>query len=175
MPAAEMAPAADVEALYTDHHHWLRAWLRRRLGCGQHAADLTQDTFLRVLTLRDRLPALQEPRAYLLTTARHLLVDQARRNALERMWHEECAARAELGGHYPAPELAVAALRTLEQLSRALEQAAPRARDAFVRHYLEGETHAQIAAQLGVSDRMVRKYLAQVLVQCVPAAATLHA
>lgn len=175
MPAAEIAPAADVAALYTDHHHWLRDWLRRRLGCGQHAADLTQDTFVRVLALRDRLPALQEPRAYLLTTARHLLVDHARRAALERVWHEEHQARAELGGHYPAPEMAVAALRTLDQLSRALDGVAPKARDAFVLHYLEGETHAHIAAQLGVSDRMVRKYLTQVLLQCAQAAPTMHA
>ncbi|RYF84079.1 MAG: sigma-70 family RNA polymerase sigma factor [Comamonadaceae bacterium] len=167
MSAAEIAPVATVEALYIDHHQWLRGWLRGRLGCAHNAADLTQDTFVRVLALRDTLPALKEPRAYLLTTARHLMVDRARRDALERAWHDEWAARAALDGHYPPPELAVSALRTLALLSRALDAVSDKARDAFVWHYLDGQTHAHIAAQLGVSDRMVRKYLAQVLLQCV--------
>lgn len=166
MPAAEIAPAADVEALYTEHHPWLRSWLRRQLGCAHNAADLAQDTFVRVLALRDALPALQEPRAYLLTTARHLLVDRARREALERAWQAEWATRAALGGHYPAPDMAVMALRTLEQLSRALAASPAKAGEAFMRHYLDGQTHAHIARQLGVSDRMVRKYLAKVLLQC---------
>lgn len=170
MSAAEIAPAASVEALYTDHHPWLRTWLRRRLGCAQNAADLAQDTFVRVLALHGALPVLQEPRAYLVTTARHLMVDRARRDALERAWHDEWAARAALDGHYPPPELAVSALRTLAQLARALDAAPGKARDAFLWHYLDGQTHAHIAARLGVSDRMVRKYLAQVLLQCAATA-----
>jgi len=169
MSAAELARAADVGALYLDHHRWLIGWLRRRVGCSQHAADLTQDTFVRVLALRDALPALQAPRAYLATTARRLLVDCARRQAIEQAWNDECAARAELAGAYPSPEASLIALRTLEALSRALEGVAEKAREAFVLHYLEGLTHADVAARLGVSDRMVRKYLAQVLVRCAPA------
>lgn len=171
MSAAQLAPAADVGALYVDHHRWLRNWLRRRVGCTHHAADLVQDTFVRVLALCDALPALQAPRAYLATTARHLLIDRARREAIEQVWREEYAARAETAGAYPAPEAALAAIRTLEALSRALDSVADKPRDAFVLHYLDGLTHAEAAARLGVSDRMVRKYLAQVLVRCAAPAA----
>ncbi|MGK9563787.1 sigma factor, partial [Salmonella enterica subsp. enterica] len=35
--------------LYRDHRSWLESWLRRRLGNAWDAADLSQDTFVRVL------------------------------------------------------------------------------------------------------------------------------
>ena len=40
-------------ALYAEHHRWLLGWLRQRLGCLHDAADLAQDTFIRVLTARN--------------------------------------------------------------------------------------------------------------------------
>ncbi|VFR44871.1 hypothetical protein BER2_4156 [plant metagenome] len=40
-PAAPCMPVRQqIENLYTDHHGWLLAWLRRRVGCGHRAADL---------------------------------------------------------------------------------------------------------------------------------------
>lgn len=30
----------DPHTLYSHHHGWLRAWLQRRLGCRDEAADL---------------------------------------------------------------------------------------------------------------------------------------
>ena len=48
----------------------------------------------------------------------------------------------------------------------ALEGLSPRARQAFLLHYLDGEPQAVIATQLGVSTRMVHKYLVQALLHC---------
>jgi len=166
-PAAPLACAQDIGLLYRDHHGWLRGWLHRRLGCAHRAADVAQDTFVRLLAARDALPLLREPRAYLRTTAQRLLVDHARRQAVEEAWRAEVALLAEHGElHYPAPETALAALRALRELSEVLDRVAAKARAAFLLHYLDGLTHEAVAAELGVSGRMVRKYLAQVLVQC---------
>ena len=52
MSSADLAHAAALHTLYSDHHHWLTGWLRRRLGCPQNAADLAQDTFVKVLVSR---------------------------------------------------------------------------------------------------------------------------
>ncbi|WZB75780.1 sigma factor [Achromobacter insuavis] len=49
MTAANL-PTSILKTLYAEHHGWLRSWLRRKLGCPEQAADLAQDTFLRVLT-----------------------------------------------------------------------------------------------------------------------------
>ncbi|WP_313062038.1 sigma factor, partial [Pseudomonas rhodesiae] len=39
----------QLHLLYRDHHGWLQGWLRKRLGDREHAADVAQDTFLRLL------------------------------------------------------------------------------------------------------------------------------
>lgn len=46
---ASAPPSPDIALLYSDHHGWLVGWLRRRLGNPCDAADLDQDTFVRVL------------------------------------------------------------------------------------------------------------------------------
>ncbi len=58
-------------AMYREHHGWLHGWLRRKLGCSQHAADLAHDAFIRVLMLAEP-QHIQEPRAFLATTAGRL-------------------------------------------------------------------------------------------------------
>ncbi|MFP3498994.1 sigma factor, partial [Pseudomonas sp. SIMBA_059] len=83
-----------VHTLYEDHHSWLCGWLRSKLGCMEHAADLAQDTFIRVLTLR-KAAELQQPRAYLSSVARSLMIDMFRRRAVEQAYLETLAARPE--------------------------------------------------------------------------------
>ena len=84
-------PAVDVvHNLYASHHGWLRNWLRKRLGNTFDAADLAQDTFIRIIEARRKPGAqeltLHEPRAYLTTVARHVLCNHHRRQSLERAW-----------------------------------------------------------------------------------------
>jgi RNA polymerase sigma-70 factor (ECF subfamily) len=72
-----------VQTLYSDHHGWLRGWLRGKLGNASDAADLAQDVFVRVLARRQPMQA-REPRAYLSTIARGLVIDHWRRRELEQ-------------------------------------------------------------------------------------------
>lgn len=165
MSAAELQLQDEVHALYSEHHGWLYGWLRRKLGCPHRAADVAQNTFMRVLATRDALCGVAQPRAWLSTTAKRLIIDEARRERLEQAYLAELAALAQDGDAYPSPEQVLIALQALEQLSAVLEAVSPKARTAFVRHYLDGETLVAVAAELGVSVKMVQKYLAQVLLQ----------
>ncbi len=155
-----------IGSLYSDHHGWLYGWLRKKLGCSQNAADVAQDTFLRILTSRDALLAMREPRAYLATTARRLIIDQARRRQLEQAYLAELALMAEQLEGFPSPEQTLAALQALDQISAALEGLAEKPRSAFLLHYLDGQKHAEIADRLGVSTRTVRSYLVTALMHC---------
>lgn len=166
MSVSESALRQQVETLFCDHHGWLLGWLRRRLGCAQHAADVAQDTFVRIIASRDALLGICEPRAYLATTARRLLVDRSRRQAIEQAYLAELALVAEQAPVHPSPDEILMAVQALDQIGAALDGLAPRVREAFLRHYLDEQTHAAIAAELGVSSRMVRKYLAQALLHC---------
>ena len=85
--------SADVQVLHTlyrDHHSWLQGWLRRRLGNGCDAADLAQDTFVRLLHAGNAAN-IREPRDYLATVARGLMVDFLRRRSLEQAYLEALA------------------------------------------------------------------------------------
>lgn len=166
MAAGELVFHNEVHALYSDHHGWLYGWLRRKLGCPHRAADVAQNTFMRVLSARDALCGVEQPRAWLTTTATRLIVDEERRRHIEQAYLAELALWAQDGDGYPSPEQTLVALQALEQLSAVLQAVSTNARLAFVRHYLDGETHATVAAELGVSTKMVQKYLAQVLLQC---------
>ena len=46
-----------MHSLYQNHHPWLESLLRKRLGNRDDAADLAQDTFVRLL----RSPLPQHP------------------------------------------------------------------------------------------------------------------
>lgn len=70
--------------LYTRHHGWLFQFLRRKLGDAEQAADLAQDTFIRLLNTGQRAE-IREPRAYLSTIARGLVADMFRRRAWSRL------------------------------------------------------------------------------------------
>jgi RNA polymerase sigma factor (sigma-70 family) len=164
--AADLSLREAVQTLYSHHHGWLYGWLRRKLGCPHQAADVAHDTFERVLAAREALCGVQQPRAWLTTTATRLIIDEARRERLRQAYLAELSLHLQAGEGYPSPEQTLVALQALEQLSAVLEAVSPKARTAFVRHYLDGEAVATVAAELGVSTRMVGKYLAQVLVRC---------
>lgn len=163
-------PSDSITELYQNHHDWLYGWLRKKLGCADNAADIAHDTFMRIITSRNALLgsdlSINEPRAYLTTTAKRLLVDRARRKLLEETYLAEMAFAAETVPGYPSPEEILVALQALEQISLALERVSTKAREAFLMHYLEGQTHVAIASHLGVSTKMVQKYLIQSLLQC---------
>ena len=49
----------QLHQLYSAHHGWLTAWLRRRLGCSHNAADFAQDTFMRLLVAESGMTAAE--------------------------------------------------------------------------------------------------------------------
>lgn len=163
--AASPASALAVQALYEDHHRWLVALLRRQLNCPHGAADMAQDAFVRVLLRPDVLPDLREPRAYLTTIARGLLHDHWRRRTLEQAWLDTLAALPEELAL--SPEDAFAIRQTLQQLDDLLSRLAPKAREVFVLSQLQGLGYAQIAQQVGVSERTVKRYMAQGFELCL--------
>ena len=166
MRANESSLQQRVATLYTDHHGWLQAWLRRKLGDAHHAADMAHDTFVRIMASRDVLLGIQEPRAYLVTTARRLLVDRSRRQLIEQAYVAELTSLAQTLPGYPSPDEILMAVQALEQISTALDTLPAKVREAFLRHYLQEQSQADIAIAQGVSKRMVQKYLVQALLHC---------
>ncbi|NWC96322.1 MULTISPECIES: sigma-70 family RNA polymerase sigma factor [unclassified Pseudomonas] len=167
MSASDLPLNQAVHRLYAEHHGWLFGWLRKKLGCPQNAADLSHDTFVRILASRDALGGMREPRAFLTTTARHLIIDRARRRQIEDAYLRELALTVDLlESCQQSPEQILLTLEALEQIAFVLDGLALNARQAFLMHFLEGLRQSEIASRLEISERMVRKHLMNALVHC---------
>ncbi|MDF3160679.1 sigma-70 family RNA polymerase sigma factor [Pseudomonas proteolytica] len=158
-----MSGRHPIEHLYVQHHCWLRGWLNLRLNNAADAADLAQDTFVRVLQRR-HAQALLEPRAYLRTIARGLVVDLWRRRDVERAWLETLAHLPE--AEVPSPETSALAIESLIAIDQILDELPQRAREAFLLAQLEGMTCPRIAERLGVSLSTVERDIAMALRNC---------
>ena len=186
------------QALYQEHSGWLNSWLCRTLRCPDNASDLAQDTFVRILSLDSDsaknsvvnkhtstpselsttkplntsakdIFSLKEPRAWLLTIAKRLLIDKSRRYKLEQAYLAELTLSVEsndLQFSAPSAEQLLIALQTLELITQTLETLADKPKKAFLLRHIDGLTHVDIAKKLNVSPPMVRKYLVQSLVAC---------
>ncbi|TFL15419.1 sigma-70 family RNA polymerase sigma factor [Pusillimonas caeni] len=157
--------ASSIEALYGDHHGWLKGWLRRRVGNASDAADLAHDTFVRVL---GRQPvALREPRAYLATIANGLVVSHWRRQALEQAWLDALACQPEPMA--PSPEERSLILETLEEIARLIEGLPARVREVFLLSQIDGLTYPQISEEMGITVNVVQKAMARAMAHCYKA------
>lgn len=164
MPAAtHSALHREIATLYTDHHSWLQGWLRKKLGNAFDAADLAQDTFTRLLTASASGP-LHEPRAYLTTVARNLIINHVRRRAIEQAYLDALALLPEPVA--PPPEVRLMLLETLVEIDRRLDGLPAAAKQAFLLAQLEGMGHADIAVELGISVSTVKRHLAKAAMRC---------
>ncbi|MDR7048442.1 RNA polymerase sigma-70 factor (ECF subfamily) [Duganella sp. 3397] len=156
----------SVESLYREHRPWLTAWLRARLGhCSDRAADFAQDTFVRILQSGACVAEVTQPRSYLATIARGLMIDHFRRHDIEQAYLAELALVPP--PLQPSLEERAILLETLLTIDRLLADLGPKVRQAFLLAQVEGLDQATIAAQLGVSVSSVKKYMQQAVVQCL--------
>jgi RNA polymerase sigma factor (sigma-70 family) len=135
----------------------LQRFLGRRLARSVDAEDLAQEVYLRLLRVED-LGAIAEPQAYLYRVARNL-ASEWRARARERHPHvqEELDELVEL----TTPETLLGEMADERALSGALRPLPAVIRAVIYLKLRDGKTHEEIAAHLGVSTRMVRKYLTE--------------
>jgi len=164
IPSLPVAEAAVAATLFTEHHPWLLDRLRKRLRNAPEAEDVSAETFLRVLVY-GRLRAIDEPRAYLTTVAKNILAQLWRRRDLEQAWIASAALAPE--AHALSPEERAVLLETLDRIACAIEDLPVKARTAFLLSQLDGLTYAEIAQQIGMSERMVRRYMADGMRCCM--------
>ena len=150
--------------LYGTHHGWLLGLLRRRLNDRWDAADLAHDTFIRLLSRPPTETDHARQRSYLATIARGLCIDHWRRRQLEKAWLDSLALRPE--STQPSPEQRAIIVETLYEVDAMLARLPSKVREAFLLAQLHGMPYKAIGEQLGVGERMVKKYMAQALLHC---------
>ena len=152
---------------FTRSYGWLSACVHRLVGCRNDAEDLASSAFVELAEI-EAYERIRQPRALLTTIARRLTFEFWRRRDLERHYLDALARQPEY--HESSPEELSLAVEELVRIDAALRRLSARAREAFLLSQYEGLGYAEIATRLGVSVSMVRKYVAQALDACWPAA-----
>jgi RNA polymerase sigma-70 factor (ECF subfamily) len=157
-----------VEAAYDAHQRELFSYALRGTKDAETAADLVQETFVRLVAeLRTgRQPAQVRPWLYRVLT--NLMISRGRHVSVVERWRRSLRRSEETA---PAPERAAVADETRRSLERAVAQLAPDARVAVLLA-ARGFTGPEIAEQLGRSQAATRTLLCRARMQV---RASLHA
>ena len=161
-------PVDSVAELYSEYHSWLKGWLRGKLRCPDQAADLAHDTFVRLLTSAAHVHGkfdFREPRAFLTTVAKRLLIDHYRRRSLEQAWMETLALLPE--PMMPAPEERLIILEALHRVDVMLDGLPAAVRSTFLLVQIEGLKYAEVAERLAISERTIKRHMVRALEQCI--------
>jgi len=156
----------DVSALiasFRDNYRDLLRFLTRRTADAERAADLAQDTYLKLAALGPDSGGIHNPRAYVYRVAGNLAIDTLRRDG--RIANDRALLEAAdvVPDPTPSQETSAIARQRLRLLEAALDELPPKPRLALLLNRVERRTFAEIARRLGVSESMVAKYIAQAL------------
>lgn len=162
--AMSVSSSSSMHQLYLAHNSWLKGWLRARLGNASDAADLAQDTFVRVLAARN-VPDIREPRTYLSAIARGLMIDRFRRRAVEQAYLETLALLPE--PQAPSLETRLLVIETLTAMDAMLDGLGARTRAIFLAVQLEGLTYGAAGVRHGVSVTTVKKHVIRAMTHCM--------
>jgi RNA polymerase sigma-70 factor (ECF subfamily) len=144
------------------HEAPLVRYLTRTWHARDEIHDLRQETYLRVY----EAAAKERPRsakAFLFTTARHLLVDRMRRRrvvSFEPGWDlDELNVLVD----EISPERCAGADEELRALAKAFNHLPPRCRQVVWMRRVEDQSQKEVAARLGIGEAMVEKHIAKAM------------
>lgn len=145
----------------------LLAYLRRRLGDRESAADLTQEALLRMLKYRDA-PEIEDRRAMLFRIAHNLVLEYRRARYRHHVaQHVSLDDAGPLRMSQSQVEAIADAQQTLDRLlTHTIAELPPKCRLAFMLNRFDELTYPQVAARMHISVKMVEKHITRALAAC---------
>lgn len=147
---------AVVADIYRDHAAVLRRFVGRAAIDPARAEDVVQEVILRVWR---QAPEVQSMRAYLLQTARNMLIDMHRaasRRVTEVAADRDDDSRARLDPRTPNPEIEIDRALDTILVEEALGRLQPDHRAVVVALYYQRLSTAEAAARLGIPAGTVK-------------------
>ncbi|WP_083930853.1 RNA polymerase sigma factor [Solimonas variicoloris] len=162
-PLDAKARSEMVRRLFQEHNRALIGFLIARLQSEAEAHDVAQEAYVRLLQL-EQASAVSFLRAHLFTIAGNLAIDRLRqRRVRERNspqdFFEDLLTR-------PGPDRTAIAQQEMGIIKQALRELPEKCRRAFMLHVFAGHSVQEIAAQMNLTDRMIRHYVARAMATC---------
>jgi RNA polymerase sigma factor (sigma-70 family) len=160
--------AAAVSILFREHNRMLVGYLTARLRSEQEAKEVAQEAYTRLLELQvPGTPSLL--RAYLFKTATNLAIDRLRRRKVQHRSEEQPELFEDLSatrGELNDPAKLLLAREQADQLLGYLQELPIKCQHVITLHRLEGLPQHDVAIRVGISERMVRRYVTYAMVYC---------
>ncbi len=155
-------PAPDLHAWFVREvlslEAALRGYLRNNRQSSADIADLLQDIYVRVFeAARVELPV--STKSLVFTTAHNLLVDRMRREKVVPLAAVENLEALGIAAETPGPDETTIAREELRRVQAALDQIAPRSKEAIVLRQVEGLSGREIALRMGITEKTVERHL----------------
>jgi len=167
-PDAGVDPLPDTQRavlvlLFNKYRGALLRHLERLVHSREDAAELMQETYLRVL---DRIQTSRfeaAARAYLFHTATNLARDHFRRQRFRAHDRLDELTEAQFLSSDPPPEQTIAADEVLTLLRRSILELPPTTRAVFLKARVQNLGYSTIAAELNLSTRTVERRMAEAM------------
>ena len=148
------------EHLVDSHARSILAFGFRLLGTREEAEEVTQETFLRAWQHADRYEPSARVTTWLHTIARNLATDRLRKRR-PRADLAAVEAAPDSGHSAGQPSVSLERKRTAQSVVDALEQLAPRQREAITLVHYQELSHGEAAQVLGVGVEAVESLLSR--------------
>ena len=158
-------PAGPEYSPFLQHYQELERFLIRRTGSRDEASDLVQETFLRLMRLKDPR-AIANPRAWLFQTASNLFVDGVRKVQVRARHAAPAEHMDEVEADTPSPYDRAVSREQWTHLENAIRNLPQPCREVFYLHRFEGLSHQEIAEKLRISKSTVEKRMIRALCIC---------
>lgn len=162
-PAGE---ALSVHETIRRYHDSLIRFLRQRLRVKEDAADVAQETYIRLLQYEGSRD-IQSPSSMLFRIAINVANDLGRSEQSRRVSDQTSIDELELACGTAPVEREIAAEQDLALLYEAIENLPPKCRHVFLLSRVHQMTYPQIAAHCRISVKMVEKHISHALAMCM--------
>lgn len=155
----------DLKAIFSSKRAYFVRVIARRLRNADIAEEIVQEAFLQVAAA-EKTQRIENPEGYLMRTAINLSTDWLRqessRRRREKDWSDVAYALdggGEAASLAPSPAQTAIARDEYRRLEAAFSQLTPQVRTAFTLHKVEGLSHLETAAHMGLSRSTVEKHI----------------
>ena len=155
----------SVEAAFRANEARLIRYLALRLGSIDEARDVTQALFLKLWSL-EQPPVPEAIVPVLFVAARNAATDVLRTRQRRALHGEKTDVALEIEDDEPGADRRIAARQTLDLVVRLLDELPAKCRTAFVAYKFNGQSYAEIAADMRLTESMVRKYVLRAVSHC---------
>jgi RNA polymerase sigma-70 factor (ECF subfamily) len=162
-PGAPGDERLPVEQAFRRYHGRLVSFLRQRMRNEEDAADVAQETYVRLMQSyeRDLLPDTAATLIFRIAT--NVANDFSRRRKSHHATDHCSVDLVPLASGEPSQERRLHARQQLERLYDAIESLSPRCQQVFLLSRVDHMTYTQIARHCGISTSMVEKHITNAL------------